>query len=116
MSIQIGNAGEQQAKLYLLEQGLKWIMSNYRCRFGEIDLVMQDRQDLVFVEVRQRQTMAFGGAVASVSWQKQKKLLLTAQHFQLVHERWSHVPCRIDVLALQGMPPSIDWIKNAIVG
>ena len=114
MSKQKGCAAEDFAKSFLMKQGLQWIMSNYHCRFGEIDLIMKDQRELVFVEVRQRRSMLFGGAAASVTWQKQKKLLLTAQHFRLVHEQWSRAPCRIDVVALQGVPPSVDWIKNAV--
>ncbi len=114
MSISIGMAGENAAKAFLLKQGLRWITSNYHCRFGEIDLIMQDGDYLVFIEVRQRRSMAFGGALASVTWAKQKKLIKSAQHFQWTQKTLSNHPCRIDVLTLQGTPPNIDWIKNAI--
>jgi putative endonuclease len=69
---------------------------------------------VVFIEVRQRRSMDFGGALASVTWHKQSKLIKTAQHFLLTHKKLSQHPCRIDVLTLQGIPPTIDWIKNAI--
>lgn len=109
-----GNLGERAAKDYLLNQGLCWIESNYSCRFGEVDLIMQERDVLVFVEVRQRASMAFGGALASVTWQKQKKLLKTIQFYQAYQKHRFKGPCRIDLLTLQGTPPEIDWIKNAI--
>lgn len=113
MSISIGMAGEEAAKKFLLKQGLRWITSNYHCRFGEIDLIMRDGDYLVFIEVRQRRSMAFGGALASVTAAKQKKLIKSAQHYQWT-QKISESLCRIDVLTLQGTPPNIDWIKNAI--
>ena len=113
MSIVIGMAGEEAAKKFLLTKGLRWITSNYHCRFGEIDLIMQDGVYLVFIEVRQRCSMTYGGALASVTWAKQKKLIKSAQHYQWT-QKMSENPCRIDVLTLQGTPPKIDWIKNAI--
>ena len=109
-----GIVGEEAAKVFLLKQGLRWIASNYSCRMGEIDLIMQEGECLVFVEVRQRSSMAFGGALASITATKQKKIIKAAQHFQLTHKQLSNNPCRIDVLTLQGTAPNIDWIKNAI--
>ena len=109
-----GTTGEEAAKGFLLKQGLRWIASNYSCRMGEIDLIMQEGEYLVFVEVRQRSSMAFGGALASITPAKQRKIIKAAQHFQLTQKQLSNNPCRIDVLTLQGTPPNIDWIKNAI--
>jgi putative endonuclease len=114
MSKAIGMAGETAAKEFLLKQGLQWITSNYWCRFGEIDLIMQEGEYLVFVEVRQRRSMAYGGALASIGVTKQRKIIYSAQHYQLAQPQFSKQPCRIDVLTLQGVPPRIDWIKNAI--
>ncbi|OGV48205.1 MAG: YraN family protein [Legionellales bacterium RIFCSPHIGHO2_12_FULL_42_9] len=116
MSIVLGMAGEEAAKKFLMTQGLSWIASNYHCRFGEIDLIMQDGDYLVFIEVRQRRSMMFGGALASITDVKQKKLIKSVQHYQLTQKKLSKNPCRIDVLTLQGTPPKIDWIKNAIFG
>ena len=114
MSRSTGAVGELIAKQYLLAQGLRWITSNYYCLFGEIDLIMRDGEYLVFVEVKQRRSMAFGGALASVTWQKQKKIIKTAQYYQLTQKQSQNLPCRFDLLTLQGTPPIIDWIKNAI--
>ena len=114
MSKQIGDEAERVAKAFLIKRGLRWIMSNYHCRFGEIDLIMQEDDYLVFIEVRQRRSMRFGGALESIHRDKQRKMILSAQQFQQAHKQWSDVPCRIDVLTLQGEPPVIDWIKNAI--
>ena len=113
MSISKGILGEKAAKTFLLSQGLTWITSNYHCRFGEIDLIMQEGDYLVFVEVKQRRSMAFGGALASVTWAKQTKLIRSVKHYQWTQKR-SNNPCRIDILTLQGIPPTIDWIKNAV--
>ena len=72
MSQTIGFQRERQARDYLVAQGLEWVSSNYRCRLGEIDLIMRDKAHLVFVEVRARSSTAFGGAAASVSYNKTK--------------------------------------------
>ena len=114
MSKLIGAEGEAAAKDFLQRLGLRWITSNYYCCFGEIDLIMLDGACLVFIEVKQRSSMAYGGALASITWAKQKKLIKSAQHYQMTQKKWSNTPCRIDVLTLQGTPPKIDWIKNAI--
>ncbi len=111
MSVQKGNEREEQAKIYLIRHGLRWIQSNYRSRFGEIDLIMRDRSELVFVEVKYRKSAAFGLAYESVSRQKQKKLQLTALQY-LAHTA-SINSARFDVVSLQGEPAEIEWIKNA---
>jgi putative endonuclease len=109
---QNGAEAEQAALVYLQQQGLKLLEKNYRCRYGEIDLVCQDRQTLVFVEVRLRQNPRFGGAAASITAQKQAKLIRAAQHY--LGTRSNPPPCRFDVVLLQGMQPGqIEWIRDA---
>ena len=96
---------------YLQRQGLKLLESNYRCRFGEIDLVMRDGKEIVFVEVRLRGNAAFGGAAASITRSKQKKLTRTAQHYQMVH---GQTACRFDAVLLDGLDEQrLEWIRNA---
>ncbi|KTD17889.1 YraN family protein [Legionella jordanis] len=112
MSRQLGTAAEQRAKNYLLAQGLKWIGSNYRCRWGEIDLIMSEGSCLIFVEVRSRSSLSFGGAAASIGWAKKQKLLKAASHYLLVHPNHSKQPSRFDVLSLDGSE-TINWIRNA---
>lgn len=112
MSQKIGLAAEQQAQSYLIAQGLKWIASNYRCRWGEIDLIMSEGDYLVFVEVRARSSKSFGGAIASVTYSKQQKLIKAASHYLLVN-KIPNKPARFDVLSLEGVPLQVDWIKNA---
>lgn len=113
MSKRIGDEAEQQARAYLQAQGLRLITTNYRCRWGEIDLVMGDRSTIVFVEVRARKSLAFGGAIASITKTKQIKLIQTAKHYQVVHKLKDNYSLRFDIVLLQGMPRQIEWIQNA---
>lgn len=114
MSKQIGALGEKTAKIYLLQQGLKWVENNFACRIGEIDLIMLDGAYLVFVEVRQRKSAIYGGALASIDRKKQKKLIQVAQYYQQIHPQYQQYASRIDVVAIDGVPQQITWIKNAI--
>ncbi|HPB76542.1 MAG TPA: YraN family protein [Chromatiaceae bacterium] len=101
---------ERLARAYLEAQGLRLVASNYRCRRGEIDLVMRDARTLVFVEVRYRASERFGGAAASVGLAKQRRLQAAAGHFLQGHG--NDLPCRFDVLAI-GAGDRIDWIRDA---
>jgi putative endonuclease len=113
-AVKQGCQAEQIAKKYLLKQGLIWLASNYQCRMGEIDLVMQTASgELVFVEVRQRSSNAFGGAAASVTRRKQEKLIKTATYYMMMHPTAGDKGVRFDVLAFDGQPPQITWIKQA---
>jgi putative endonuclease len=116
MKLNINNAGiaaEQLAATFLLNNDLKLIAQNYHCRFGEIDLVMQDGKTLVFVEVKLRSSNQFGGAAASITPQKQQKLILTAQHY-LQTQKLGDVACRFDAVLLQKADlQQIEWIRNA---
>lgn len=106
-----GAAAEQLAAAYLQRQGLKLLASNYRSRFGEIDLVMRDGPHTVFVEVRLRSHNGFGGAAASITHTKQQKLIRTAEHYLMEH---GTTPCRFDAVLLDGLAPDkITWLKNA---
>ena len=84
---------------------------NYRSRFGEIDLIMQDGAELVFVEVRLRSSNAFGGAAASITPAKQKKLARTAEDYLMRH---GTSPCRFDAVLLEALDVRrLQWIRNA---
>jgi putative endonuclease len=105
-----GQAGEDQALAYLTQNGLTLVERNFRCKGGEIDLIMQAGGTLVFVEVRKRADSAYGGAAASVTARKQKRLITAAQVYL---QRYRMPPaCRFDVVAIDGA--SIEWLKNAI--
>ncbi|MBA2652933.1 MAG: YraN family protein [Tatlockia sp.] len=113
MSLTTGFAREKQARAYLVSQGLQWIESNYRCRFGEIDLIMRDKNYLVFVEVRARVSSSYGGALASVTYFKQRKLIKTATSYLLSKNLHDKQLTRFDVLGFEGPKADLSWIKNA---
>jgi len=107
---------EDQARDYLLERGLLLIQSNYRCRFGEIDLIMRDRDTVCFIEVKFRKSFAFGGAAVSIPRSKQRKIIKTSLFYLAAHKRLAHHALRFDALLIQQQPTStsdFNWIKNA---
>lgn len=110
-----GKEAERNAERYLTTQGLKLILRNAQCRLGEIDLVMQDQDTLVFVEVRKRNDQRFGGAAQSVTHAKQRKLIQTARFLMARHPHWSLRPCRFDVIAFEADsdPQAPMWYKDA---
>ncbi len=107
-----GVLAEQRAARYLQQQGLQLISQNYRCRAGEIDLIMQHGDTLVFVEVRLRSNKDYGGAAASIDQHKQQRLIKTAQHYLATLKRIP--PCRFDALLLVEISDTQpQWLKNA---
>lgn len=106
-----GDSAEQQALIFLQQQGLTLICTNFRCKVGELDLVMKDGSALVIVEVRFRQSEQFGGALASITRQKQARIIAATQHYVIIN-RLSHSAIRFDVVAISG-DNRINWIKNA---
>lgn len=105
-----GARAEQLAAQFLQRQGLTLVQTNYHCRFGEIDLILRDKETLVFAEVRQRRNSDFGGSAASIDARKQQKLILTAQHYLSSQPRLP--PCRFDAVLLDAAE-NIEWVKNA---
>ena len=112
---QAGTAGEAAALKHLQDHGLTLIARNYRCKAGEIDLVMLDGATLALIEVRFRSDRRFGGAAASVTWRKQQRLIYAAQHLLLTRRHLGRYPARFDVVALSpsGSGMHIEWIRNA---
>ena len=113
---QAGQAAENQALEFLQGQGLKLLTRNWRCKGGELDLVMLDADTVVFVEVRYRLHASFGGALGSIDGRKQKRLVLAASLVLQKEPRWAAQPCRFDVVALQGSHHAgrpLQWLKNA---
>ena len=108
----IGIDAENIALNYLLEQGLKLLHRNFYSRFGEIDLIMQDKKDIVFIEIKMRAS-SYENAVESITPAKQKKLTLTAKYYFLKHHR-SEPCCRFDALLLEGFS-KITWLKNIMI-
>jgi len=110
LSSLLGQSAEKRAERLLAAHGLTCVARNWHCRFGEIDLIMQDGETRVFVEVRARSRADFGGAVASVTPAKQKKLIAAARLYLSTLNTLP--PCRFDVVALSG-DATPEWIKNA---
>ena len=107
-----GADGEARALAHLQQHGLVLVEQNFLCKVGEIDLVMRERQTIVFIEVRTRADARHGSAADSVTPAKQRRLLLTAQRYL---QRFRLPPaCRFDVVAIDG--DTLTWLKNAIQG
>ena len=110
-----GQAGESAAEEYLRRKGYRILGRNLRSSVGELDLVAEDGQVLVFVEVKARRTNAFGGAIHAVHHRKQEKLIQLAAQYLARHHIKNRL-CRFDVVLLQGLnaaAPQIEHIQNA---
>ncbi len=108
-----GQDAEIRAEAFLQSRGLRSRGRNYRCRLGEIDLVMEDGNTLVFVEVRLRTHPAFAQGAESVTWHKQQKLLRAAQCYLQEHRLTDRQACRFDVVSLNHTHAEPEWITNA---
>jgi putative endonuclease len=114
-NLKTGQFAEHHACEFLQRQGLQLLRRNYRCHQGEIDLIMQDRQDIVFVEVRVRNNHFCGDALDSVNYSKQQKLIKTATHFLHCNKLWDNVNCRFDVIGISyaQTEATVEWITDA---
>lgn len=110
---QQGAGFEQQARLFLESQGLRFVAANQNFKCGELDLIMRDGSTFVFVEVRQRSNSKFGSAVDSVDWRKQQKWL-NAANLWLAQRNLSleDADCRFDLVAFGKTAQDIQWIPN----
>jgi len=107
----LGNLAEQRACEYLQAQGLELILQNYHTVCGEIDLIMRQGKDIVFVEVRSRASNLYGSAIESITLKKQRKILKTALLF-LQQRNWlNKVNCRFDVIGVR--LDHLEWIQDA---
>ncbi len=104
-----GSIAEATAAAWLERQGLVVVEKNYRCKGGEIDLIMRDGNDLVFVEVRLRKRSSYGSAAESVTATKQRRLICAARHFLATHARWQNSACRFDVVAADDLNNAQNW-------
>ncbi|WP_094777697.1 YraN family protein [Paraburkholderia ribeironis] len=110
----VGDAFEARAREFLQRQRLRFVACNVSCPRGEIDLVMRDRDGtLVFVEVRARAQRRYGGAVASIGWQKKRRIVRAAQHYLATRSRGLQEPpvCRFDVIAFEA--GQLVWLRDA---
>lgn len=114
-TVDTGNRGEDLACRYLRQQGYKILERNYRIRGGEIDIVAQDKEYLVFAEVKTRYSHEYGLPVDSITSWKIKHLLKTAQ-FYLQKINWGDGPYRLDFISIDfadgPQNPKIELIKN----
>lgn len=108
--VQKGAQYEDVALRFLLKQGLTLVMRNYRCKVGELDLLMQENGTLVIIEVRYRKNNRYGSALESVTKAKQARIIAATKHYIVTHE--IDQPMRFDVVAITGNAQP-DWVKNA---
>jgi putative endonuclease len=112
--ISTGKRGEELAAAYLAKAGYRIIERNYRCFFGEIDIVAEEGETLVFVEVKSRRSAAYGDPQLAVGREKQKKISRIAMNY-LTERHWCHRPARFDVVAVKMLPGQvqIELIQDA---
>jgi putative endonuclease len=110
-----GDAAETAALRYLLGKGLQLVARNYHCKAGEIDLVMLDGNTLALIEVRYRRSETFGGATASVTATKQRRLVQAARHLMTTQAALRRYPARFDVVAVTPRlaMTQVEWIQAA---
>jgi putative endonuclease len=112
----LGDQFESKARKYLETQGLILIEENFHSRFGEIDLIMFDKQTICFVEVKFRKNNQFGGAIESIGQSKRNKIIKTAQFFITANHKFRNHNFRFDALLLQpdnDKNLKVNWIQNA---
>ena len=107
-----GAQAELRAEKFLQKHGLVTQAKNYRCKAGEIDLIMKQRDELIFVEVRLRSHRQFANAAESVTISKQQKIIKAAQHYLQEHQLTDSANCRFDVIAFSEKSEP-EWIQNA---
>ncbi len=108
-----GQLAEQKALDYLITQGLKLVDRNYFCRLGEIDLIMREKDYLVFIEVRSRTNRQFGDGIASITYAKRQKIIKTTAYYLLKNNIQDQYPIRFDVISIDGPSGIITWLKDA---
>ncbi len=111
----LGQKGEKQAARYLKKKGYKIVTSNYRCQYGEIDLIAKNADILIFIEVKTRTSSDFGGPAAAVDCRKQKQISKVAHHYLVTHHN-DDVDARFDVISIlspSGKKTEIEHITNA---
>ena len=106
-----GDADEARAAAYLESRSLRIVARNFRCKAGEIDLIAMSGQTTVFVEVRARTSDRFGGAAASITAAKRRRLVNTARYY--LAQTGGDRACRFDVVLLSGAARELEWIQDA---
>jgi putative endonuclease len=108
-----GSEAERAALAYLQKFGLTLVTRNYRCKVGELDLVMLEGATLVMIEVRYRSSSEYGGAAASVTLKKQRRIINAARHLLSSRADLRRYRARFDVIALSRLDEEPQWIKSA---
>ncbi len=106
-----GSRYEALAAAFLERQGLTILERNYRCRQGEIDLIVRDGRTLVFAEVKYRSSAASGEPAEAVTPAKQRRIREAAGYYLYSHRHGEDAPCRFDVVSILGS--QIQWIRDA---
>ena len=111
-----GSEAERLACVYLEARGLKRLAANYRCRYGELDLVMREGAQLVVVEVRARRSDRHGAPEASINYRKRRSLMLAARCFIRDNPQFNGIMLRFDVVGVltEATPARFRWIRNAL--
>ncbi|MCC2188870.1 YraN family protein [Fusicatenibacter faecihominis] len=107
----IGAAYEMQAAAYLKKKGYRILEANFRCRFGEIDLIARDGAYLVFIEVKYRSSLKDGDSLEAVNRRKQRKIIRVAEYYLCMYQEKADLPCRFDVIGIE--EERIRLIRNA---
>ena len=110
---QRGLAAEDRAAQFLTSAGLTLLQRNYRCRMGELDLIARHDNTLVIAEVRLRSSARFGGAAASITWTKRRRIVRATRHLLARYPSLQHCAVRFDALLIDGSGEDIEWIKGA---
>jgi putative endonuclease len=97
----------------LLQQGCQLVARNFRCRGGEIDLIVRQGKVLIFIEVRLRSSRGYASSLESITLQKQRRIIRCAQYFLLCHPQWNDYNTRFDVVALDKLSGEPDWVQSA---
>lgn len=106
-----GVESEQRAREYLISQGLQFVAQNYRVSLGEIDLIFQEKNQLVFVEVKYRQNLHYGCAAAQFTAHKRRKVVNAIKCYLREHNlNIHHTSLRIDLVTFDG--DKMQWLKN----
>ena len=110
----IGSQQEKKALNFLKSKGLKLIKQNFNTKYGEIDIIMRDHNQIIFIEVKYRKSSLYGEASEMVTYSKQKKIINTSTCFLKKYNLYDKIPIRFDVISINNNPTSpIEWIQNA---
>lgn len=112
----IGRLAEEAAVGYLRARGAQILLRNYRCRCGELDIIVRQGQELAIIEVRARSSDAFGGAAGTVNAAKRRRIVRAAMRLLQQRRDLARMRVRFDVIAISeplGPAPRIEWIKHA---